>query len=484
MAPHDIHDVLSERESTSGPDPSPDAQWHAESEQRYRTLINSIDVGFCIIEMLFDAQGKPCDYRFLEANPAFERNTGLVNAVGRTVRDFVPNHDDFWFQLYGAVARTGEPIRVEDHAVAMGRWFDVYAQRVGRPEENKVAVFFTDISVRKDAEETLRLSEERERTRLTDIFMRAPAFMAALRGPQHTYELANLPYHQLIGRQESDNIIGKTVEQVIPEMVEQGFIALLDQVYRTGEAFVGQDIRVAFQVNVDSAMEEHFVDFTFQPLFNEDGAVSGILVHGIDLTQRKQLEQERERLLEEQRQLVSDLQDASQRQRRFLKEMLAGFSEGRLRLCDAPDELPKPLLPMSEVIELLPWALRFLRQKVEAVAEKIEMPKERAEDFMTAVHEAGMNAIKYGGGGTARIYADRDKGQIQVWIEDHGPGIAEELIHRAMEQGWTTGGFGQGFFLMRSCADRLFLLTGKQGTTIVLEIERTPPPPAWLQGKV
>lgn len=467
----------------SSPAPKTSFVSAVESEERYRTLLISLDVGFCIIEMLYNPQGEPFDYRFLEINPAFEQSTGLQEALGKTARELVPDLNDFWFQTYGAVARTGEAVSFEDHAPAMSRWFEVYAQRVGRPEEHKVGVFFTDVSARKEAEEALRVSEEHERTRLISLFMRAPTFMAALRGPQHTYELANLPYHQLIGRQEQDHIIGKTVAEVIPEMVEQGVIALLDQVYQTGEVFVGKDFRVAFRLDADSPMDEHFVDFTFQPLFNEENTVSGILVHGIDMTDRKRLEQERERLLEEQQQLASELQDGSRRQRRFLKEMLAGFSEGRLRLCDTPGELPTPLSTVSENVILTDTALRLLRKKVEEAAETVELPKERLADFLTAVHEAAMNAVKYGGDSNARIYADPHRGQIQVWIEDHGPGIAEELIHRATEQGWTTGGFGQGFFLMRSCADCLSLLTGKHGTTIVLEMARTPPPPAWLQGK-
>lgn len=126
------------------------------SEERYRTLFNSIDVGFCVIEVLFDAEGKPNDYRFLEANPAFERHTALVGVLGRTVNELVPGLDSHWFETYGRVVMTGEPVRIEERAEAMGRWFDVYALRVGAPEERKVGVLFTDITARKQAEHDLR----------------------------------------------------------------------------------------------------------------------------------------------------------------------------------------------------------------------------------------------------------------------------------------------------------------------------------------
>lgn len=81
----------------------------------------------------------------------------------------------------------------------------------------------------------------------------------------------------------------------------------------------------------------------------------------------------------------------------------------------------------------------------------------------------------------AKVHADVERGLVQVWIEDHGPGIAEDMIHRAVERGFTTGGFGQGFYLMQSCTDQLYLLTGRHGTTVVLEQSNTAPEPAWLK---
>ena len=71
-----------------------------ESEQRYRTLFDTIDEGFSVVEMLYDSNGKPLDYRFLEINPAFEKQTGLEQALGKTIRELVPKHDEHWFQIY------------------------------------------------------------------------------------------------------------------------------------------------------------------------------------------------------------------------------------------------------------------------------------------------------------------------------------------------------------------------------------------------
>ena len=126
------------------------------SEARYRTLFETVDAGFCVVEMIFDESGRPVDYRFVEANPAFERQTGLNDAVGRTAGELVPDLEPHWFELYGRVALTGEATRFEEGSTAMGRWFDVHALRVGDPDARRVAILFNDISKRRAAEEGLR----------------------------------------------------------------------------------------------------------------------------------------------------------------------------------------------------------------------------------------------------------------------------------------------------------------------------------------
>ncbi len=133
------------------------------SEAQSRALLDSMDEGFCIIEVLFDASSRPVDYRYLEMNPAFVDHSGLRDATGRTVREIVADHEDHWFEVYGQVALTGESVRFANEARSMGRWFDVHASRLGGPESRKVAVLFTDITARVSAEEELKASEERVR---------------------------------------------------------------------------------------------------------------------------------------------------------------------------------------------------------------------------------------------------------------------------------------------------------------------------------
>ncbi len=219
------------------------------------------------------------------------------------------------------------------------------------------------------------------------------------------------------------------------------------------------------------------------PRYNEVGEFVGYVGSCVDVTDLKQAQERAAHLLAQEQRLVAQLREAGCRQRRFLREMLLGFTDGKLNLCDSASELPNPLPPLSEPIALVAPTLRLLRKQVATDAHNLQIPDERLSEFEVAVGEASMNAVQHGSGGKGHVHGDSASGVIQVWVEDHGVGISEEFIHRAIEQGWTTGGFGQGFFLMRSCADRIYLLTGPNGTTVVLEMERTPPPPPWLQGR-
>ncbi|HEX4350814.1 MAG TPA: PAS domain S-box protein [Verrucomicrobiae bacterium] len=140
-----------------------------ESEERYRNLFNTLIEGFCTIEMIFDAGGKPVDFRFLEVNPAFERQTGLHNAQGKLMRDLAPDIEGYWFENYGRIALTGEPAHFENEAKTLGRYYDVCAYRVGGPGSLKVAILFNDVTERKRMENALQENEKRFRTMANSI---------------------------------------------------------------------------------------------------------------------------------------------------------------------------------------------------------------------------------------------------------------------------------------------------------------------------
>ncbi|WP_425316150.1 PAS domain-containing protein [Stutzerimonas chloritidismutans] len=141
-------------------------------------------------------------------------------------------------------------------------------------------------------ETTERVLAERElqgqQARLQEMFEQAPGLMAMLRGPEHVFEMANPAYLRVVGERD---VIGKPVREALPEVERQGFIDILDRVYRSGTAFVGSGIRIGLQRTQGEAEEERLLDFVFQPVTDANGNVSGIFVEGNDVTERAEAEQ-------------------------------------------------------------------------------------------------------------------------------------------------------------------------------------------------
>jgi signal transduction histidine kinase/PAS domain-containing protein len=153
------------------------------SEQRYRTVFRSIDEGFCVIEVLFDHDDRPVDYRFIEVNDSFERQAGMHDVVGKRMLEFVPAIESHWLRNYGNVALTGQPVRLDGEYKGLDRYFDVYAFRAEGWPERHVAVLFQDVTERKNAELFLQASEQRQAflLKLSDA-LRPLADPAAIQG--------------------------------------------------------------------------------------------------------------------------------------------------------------------------------------------------------------------------------------------------------------------------------------------------------------
>ena len=130
-----------------------------DSEVKYRTLFDSIDEGFCVIEMIYDEAGEPVDWLYLEANPTFERQSGLV-APGKTASELVGEVEPFWFETYARVAETGEPERIEDRVESLDRWYSIFASRVGGEGSRRLAIVFDDVTERKRRELSAALLDE------------------------------------------------------------------------------------------------------------------------------------------------------------------------------------------------------------------------------------------------------------------------------------------------------------------------------------
>lgn len=185
--------------------------------------------------------------------------------------------------------------------------------------------------------------------------------------------------------------------------------------------------------------------------------------------------------ISERRRAEQALHDAVQRQRVFLRDVLASVTDGKLRLSETPHEFPTRLTPQSTPFSLSSTGgLRELRRSTEEAAVRLGFADERWHDLVTAVGEAGMNTVVHAGGGQGLVCAD-DGNTVQVWVWDEGQGIAvENLPHATLQKGYTTAGtMGHGMKMMLHTADRVWLLTGPTGTTVVIEQDRVVPTFLW-----
>ena len=193
------------------------------SEARYRTLFEAIDVGFCVVEMKFDDNKQAIDYRLAEINPAFERQTGLRGAAGQWVSEAAPGLERHWFDTYGRVALTGEPVRFENRAEPFGRWYDVHAFRAGEPQEHRVAILFNDITERRNAEDRLRELNETleqqvaERTADRDRLWRSSQDMLLIARFDGTIVAANPAWTAILGWSEAELVGANFMELIHPD---------------------------------------------------------------------------------------------------------------------------------------------------------------------------------------------------------------------------------------------------------------------------
>ncbi|GAC1480509.1 MAG: hypothetical protein NVS1B4_25690 [Gemmatimonadaceae bacterium] len=205
----------------------------------------------------------------------------------------------------------GETVTLEDalfpttrSGVLADSWFTLSYAPI-RDESGSVAGVLVTVEETTGAIAARAHHEERERLirqisgehdRLAEIFRLAPSFIAVLRGPNHVFEFVNDAYCTMTGRRD---FAGRTVDEAMPELRDQGFVSLLDKVLTTGEAFVGHEVPVQLRRGPDAPAEEIFVNFVYQPLIDADGSLSGIVAHGSDVTEQVRARRQVEQLLVE-----------------------------------------------------------------------------------------------------------------------------------------------------------------------------------------
>ena len=171
------------------------------------------------------------------------------------------------------------------HGAAEQVWMDLDYSPVPGDDGRPAGV----LAIVRETTERVRAGRrvEGERARLKLMFAQAPGLIAMLSGPDHVFELVNPGYSGLIGGRD---VVGKPAREALPELVGQGHLALLDQVYRTGEPFVGRAMPAAHRDGEDGPIVERLYDFVYQPLFDEEGRVTGIFAEGQDVTDRARAE--------------------------------------------------------------------------------------------------------------------------------------------------------------------------------------------------
>ena len=252
-----------------------------ESEERYRTLFESIDEGFGIFEMLYDEKGRAVDYRILETNPAFGRMTGFADAVGKTSLELNPDAEPYWFETLGRVAETGEDTRFESYAEALDRWFEVYASRVGGEGSHRVVVVFNNTTERKRAEEALRASEERFRTLIENIRDYA-IFMTDAHGfvtewTKGAERVTGYAAEEMLGRHLS---MFYTPEEAAAGDPERELAQATEE---------GRAEREAWRVRKDG--ERIFVNEIATAVRDDEGRLAGFTKISRDLTERRRAEE-------------------------------------------------------------------------------------------------------------------------------------------------------------------------------------------------
>ncbi|HEY0822839.1 MAG TPA: PAS domain-containing protein, partial [Ramlibacter sp.] len=184
------------------------------------------------------------------------------------------------------------PLRMQRKGEEEDTWF-TFSYSPVHDEQGRIAGFYCAC-----AETTATVLAERhqraEQERLQALFRQAPGFVCVTRGPEHVYEVVNPAYLQLIGRRQ---VLGQRVRDALPEVVEQGYLELLDRVYRSGRPYMGRSARVLLRREAGDGGEggdgpaEAFVDFVYQPLLDAHGRVSGIFTYGLDVTEQQRAQQ-------------------------------------------------------------------------------------------------------------------------------------------------------------------------------------------------
>ena len=288
---------------------------------------------------------------------------------------------------------------------------------------------------------------------LRDLFEQAPSFMAIMSGPAHVFVLANTAYQQLIGGR---NIVGMTVRDALPEIVDQGFVELLDNVFQTGQPHIGAGTKLMLDQTIGGGAGERILDFIYQPIRNSDGLVSGIFCEGQDVTERARGEQHLRLVVNELNHRVKNTLAMIQavaaqtfRNANDLPQAQATFSARIIALARANDLLTGENwegASLSDIVAGVSVAHAGNQpDRFTAKGPAVRLSPKAALSLSMAMHELGTNAVKYGAlskdAGRVDVSWTINDGRMRIeWRESGGPpvttperrGFGSRLVERGL----------------------------------------------------
>ena len=253
---------------------------------RFQSMFDSIPEVFTLQEILLDSKGKPCDFRFLEINPTFERLTGLKKetVVGKRVREVFPEIESCWLDAFGQVAFEGKPVRIENYMSSLKNWYEVFAYSTA---PGQVAALFTNITERKQSEvafEETKRALERDRNILQSMADSAKNLHLVYLDPDFNFVQVNKAYSDTCGY-APDMMIGKNHFTLYPHEENEAIFA---RVRDSGVPVMFHDKPFVFPDQPDRGVT--YWDWTLEPIKDASGRVEGLIFSLFETTERKQAE--------------------------------------------------------------------------------------------------------------------------------------------------------------------------------------------------
>jgi PAS domain S-box-containing protein len=368
-----------------------------ESEERYRSLFESMDEAYAVVEVLKDARGRWADFRFLEVNRAFLKHTTMPWPVGKTATELLGSPNPRWTKLYGQALDTGEPLRVEEPEATLGLVFDLNIFALDR-DHNRVAVLFTNITERKKAEAALRESEERFQQ-----FANASSGAIWIRNAETlAMDFVSPAIERIYGVSQKSFLgdMSRWAAMIVPED-RDSTLAHIERA-RMGEPAVHE-----FRIQRPSDLAFRWIRNTDFPLYDAQGNIERVGGIAEDVTDEKLS-------IEHQGVLLAELQHRVRNIMAVLRSITSRTAASATSVEDYAELMAGRLNTFARVQALLTRAANvgvgmstIVHDELSALAAHanqfdvdgpdIELSPKAAETMTLAVHELTTNALKYGG---------------------------------------------------------------------------------------